>query len=87
MSRDMPLPERLLLGITRFSGPVMLVLSGRDLIAREFEGLVRDHSAWQAQFRLKPVTQHALADADHTFSSASQRNQVADWGLRWLATW
>ena len=81
------LPERLLQGFTRFQGPVMLVLSGRDLIAREFDDLVRSDGAWQEQFRLKQVTRHDLPEGDHTFSSAVQRGQVVGWGLDWLRSW
>lgn len=87
IARDGPLPERLLLGLTRFQGPVMLVLSGRDLIAREFDELATRSPAWQEQFRRKPVTRHDLPGADHTFSSAEQRNQVVDWGVAWLRGW
>lgn len=87
MSRGGPLPERLLQGLTRFAGPVMLVLSGRDLIAREFDVLVSGSPAWQEQFRRKPVTRYDLPDSDHTFSSAAQRDQVVGWGLQWLRSW
>jgi exosortase A-associated hydrolase 1 len=87
ISREGPLPERLLLGLTRFGGPVMLVLSGRDLIAREFDVLVHGSPVWQAQFQRKPVTRHDLPDGDHTFSSAAQRDQVVGWGLQWLRSW
>lgn len=81
------LPERLLQGLTRFQGPVLLVLSGRDLIAREFDQLVQGSAAWQAQFRQKALTRHDLPEGDHTFSSALLRNQVVGWGLQWLRSW
>jgi len=63
------------------------VLSGRDLVAREFDALITSSEAWQEQFRLKAVTRHDLAEADHTFSSAVQRSQVLAWGLDWLRKW
>jgi exosortase A-associated hydrolase 1 len=87
ISREGPLPDRLLQGLTRFDGPVMLVLSGRDLIAREFEAVVRDSAAWQAQFQRKPVTRLDMPEGDHTFSSAAQRDKVVAWGLEWLHSW
>lgn len=86
-ARQGSLPERLLQGMTNFQGPVLLVLSGRDLIAREFDGLVSGASAWQTQFVRKPVTRHDLPEGDHTFSSALQRQQVVSWGLSWLRNW
>jgi len=87
MSRDGALPERLLQGLTRFNGAVLLVLSGRDLIAREFDALISSSNTWQEQLRLKAVTRHDLPEADHTFSSALHRNQVVGWGLDWLGKW
>lgn len=85
--RELPLPERLLMGMQRFAGPVMLVLSGRDLIAREFETAVKASPAWQQQVARPGVTRHDLPEADHTFSSDAQRLQVANWGLTWLRSW
>jgi exosortase A-associated hydrolase 1 len=87
MPRELPLPQRLLMGLTRLNGPVMLVLSGRDLIAREFEVLVSGSATWQAQFAQKPVTRHDFPESDHTFSSATQRNDVMDRALAWLRSW
>jgi hypothetical protein len=77
----------MLQGAQRFKGAVMLVLSGRDLIAREFETLAAGSPAWQAQLQRSGLTRHDMPDADHTFSSAAQRTQVIDWGLSWLRSW
>ncbi len=85
--RDMALTDGLLLGLQRFAGPVLLVLSGRDLIAREFDVLVRGSAAWQQALSARPLQRHDMAEADHTFSSAAQRSQVATWGLDWLGSW
>lgn len=87
ISTEGSLPDRLLQGLTLFQGPVMLVLSGRDLIAREFDELITRNEKWQEQLRLKPATRHDMPEGDHTFSSAVQRNQVATWGLEWLRRW
>ncbi|MFI5445907.1 hydrolase 1, exosortase A system-associated [Polaromonas sp. UC242_47] len=87
IQRHGSLPERLLLGLTRFQGPVMLVLSGRDLIAREFDDLMNGSDAWQDELRRKPATRHDLPESDHTFSSAAQRDQVVGWGVDWLRSW
>ena len=87
LPEHLPLPARLLEGLRRFSGPVMLVLSGRDLVAREFEEVLRASPDWQAALARGNVTRHDLADADHTFSSAAQRATVVNWGLEWLRSW
>ena len=84
LSREMPLPDRLLAGLQRFNGRIMLVMSGRDLIAREFDELFKGSPQWQAEVARKDLERHDLPDGDHTFSSALQRNQVIGWGLDWL---
>lgn len=81
------LPQRLFAGFSRFAGPVMLVLSGRDLIAREFEQLIDTDPNWQKLMATKALTRHDFAEGDHTFSSAAQRNQVVTWGVDWLKAW
>ena len=87
LSREMPLPQRLLAGFERFSGSTMLVMSGRDYIAREFDELQAAEPAWQQAISRKPYVRHDMADGDHTFSSHEQRTQVITWGLDWLRTW
>lgn len=87
LDRGLPLPERMLQGAQRFNGAVMLVLSGRDLIAREFETVVAGSPAWQAQLQRQELTRYDVPDGDHTFSSAAQRAQVVGWGLDWLRRW
>jgi exosortase A-associated hydrolase 1 len=81
---DMPLPDRLLAGLRRFTGPVQMVLSGRDMVAQEFALLVKDSPAWQAALAEKPTTRHDMPLGDHTFSSAAQRDEVYTQTLAWL---
>jgi exosortase A-associated hydrolase 1 len=87
LPRDLPLPERLLAGFTRFSRKTMIVMSGRDLYAREFDDAVRANPAWQQQLDAKQAVRHDLPEADHTFSSALWRDQVVAWSLGWLRSW
>lgn len=65
----------------------MLVLSGRDLIAREFDALVAASPAWQRALAEHNTLRHDLPEGDHTFSSAVLRSRVIDWGLAWLRQW
>jgi exosortase A-associated hydrolase 1 len=81
------LPQRMLSGLQRFQRPLMLVMGGRDLIAREFDVLTKGSSVWQRELHRATVTRHDLPDADHTFSSAAQRDQVVGWGLNWIRGW
>ncbi len=86
LPRDLALPDRMLAGLTRFNGPILLVMSVRDLIAREFDECVRGSPGWQEQLKTKSVTRHDI-ESDHTFSSAAERDQVVNWGLEWLRKW
>lgn len=83
---DLPLPQRLLIGFQRFGGATLLVLSGRDLIAREFEELLANPE-WQKSMQDKALSRLDLPDADHTFSSAATRGQVVEKSVQWLKTW
>lgn len=85
--RSLPLAEGLLLGLSRFKGRLLLVQSGRDLIAREFDVVLKSSPAWQQAIAACDAQRQDLPDGDHTFSSAAQRDQVAAWALDWLADW
>lgn len=84
LSREGPLPDRLLAGLRRFQGPILLVMSGRDLIARELDELIKASPEWQAEIARHAITRHDLPEGDHTFSSDAQRSQVIAWGIDWL---
>lgn len=78
------LPERMLDDLQRAAKPALIVLSGRDYVAREFEQVCQDHAGWQ-QFLAANVVQH-LPEADHTFSGARHREEVASLSLNWCET-
>lgn len=79
-----PLPDRMLAGLSRFKGRIMLVMSGRDLISREFDDLLQAAPAWRKHLDACALVRHDLAYADHTFSTGEWRDQVAEWGIDWL---
>ena len=81
------LPERMLAGLSGFKGKVLLILSGADLTAQEFMDVAAASPAWQAQLASARTTRHELAAADHTFSRAAWRQQVATWTSDWLKSW
>ncbi len=84
VDRSLSLPMRMRECFARFSGPVLLILSGRDLTADEFKDVVAADPFWQGLLINSRVTRHDFAEADHTFSSAIWRNQVAVYTLEWL---
>jgi exosortase A-associated hydrolase 1 len=82
-----PLPERMLRGLAGFHGKVLLILSGRDLTAREFSDAVKASKPWQGVLASARVTHKTLADADHTFSRRAWRDQVSTWTGEWIKSW
>lgn len=78
------LPDRLLAGLRRFSKPVLVVLSGHDLTADEFRALLQRDERWREMLAARAYTSLELADADHTFSTATWRDEVARATLDWL---
>lgn len=84
VDRDLPLPIRMRECTKRFTKPILIILSGRDLTASEFKETVKNDSEWQSLISNPLVTRHDFPEADHTFSSAPWRNQVADWTLNWV---
>jgi hypothetical protein len=70
-----------------FRGRVLLVLSGNDLTAAEFRDTVARSGAWSEALRTNPPATVELPQADHTFSTASWRGDVAEATRSWLWQW
>ena len=82
-----PLPERMLDGLSRFQGPVLLILSGDDLTAGEFRDVVGASRAWKRQLKDRRIRRLDLAEANHTFSRRDWRDQVAAATADWVKSW
>jgi exosortase A-associated hydrolase 1 len=72
-----PLPERMLDGLKRFQGQVLVIISGKDLTAHEFIDLTNTSMDWQETLKTKPVEFFYIEHANHTFSTKEWRDQVA----------
>jgi len=81
------LPERLYQALSRFDGRMLFILSGADLTAREFRDLQTDHAHWRELMAAPRVVQAALPTANHTFSRAAWRDEVARLSAEWIASW
>ena len=81
------LPERLLAALARFDGRVLVMLSGADLTAQEFDGQASGSDAWRRLLAAPRVTRHWLDQADHTCSRRAWQDQVAGWTRDWLGSW
>jgi exosortase A-associated hydrolase 1 len=81
---DAALSERMASGLQSFNGPVLIILCENDFTAREFMQLCRIDSTWRNLLAAPRITQYILAQANHTFSQANWRHQIADWTSDWL---
>ncbi|WP_431256397.1 hydrolase 1, exosortase A system-associated [Roseateles chitinivorans] len=69
--------EQMADGLRAFGGPVLLILSGDDVCAREFQDRCRDGGpVWQGLLSRPGLRREDLPDADHTFSTAAWRAHV-----------
>jgi len=76
--------DKMMSGLDRFGGRVLLLLSGRDLTATEFEQFVRSEPR-ASSFRGPKVTTVRVPEADHTFSEETAMRTVERATSRWLA--
>ncbi|WP_077404146.1 hydrolase 1, exosortase A system-associated [Janthinobacterium sp. LM6] len=83
---DAPAPA-LLRALAQFQGKVLLILSGDDLGAREWQALLDGDPAWRAVAARAQWTQARVDGANHTFASAAWRGAVEQLCARWLQSW
>jgi exosortase A-associated hydrolase 1 len=81
------LTTRMARGLERFEGRVLVVTSGKDLVAKEFLDTIRRSPEWRRLVADPRVSHHDIADADHTFSTAAWRGEVAAVTAEWMNSW
>ena len=81
------LPERMLHGLNKFNGRILIITSGYDLTAKEFIDLVNSSKDWQKALKESNIKQHELPTANHTFSRHEWRDEVAVTTKIWLESW
>jgi len=79
-----PLAQRMAVDLSNFRGRILLILSGADLTAKEFELAAAGSTMWQKLLAEKRLTRQSLPAADHTFSRREYRDRVAQWTREWL---
>jgi exosortase A-associated hydrolase 1 len=68
---------RMLAGAAMFKGGVLLLLSGRDMVATEFELLLERSEEWRIALDPPRVVTRKLPEATHTFSRRVWRDWAA----------
>lgn len=79
-----PFQLRMRTGLSRFEGNVLVILSGEDITAAEFEQSARADRHWRSILEAPHVTIKRLPDANHTFSRAKWRSTVEQRTLEWM---
>lgn len=79
-----PYIERMREGFEAFDGKTLLIMSGDDLTAAEFRGLVKSSKPWRRLLARERCVSREIQDANHTFSSAEWRSQVESWTCDWI---
>ena len=81
---NLTLPERMLSAFSGFDGPMLIIISGNDLTAAEFESHANSPE-WQASMTRPQVRREYLPDSDHTFSRRAWRDAVSALTIKWLS--
>ncbi|UUZ51398.1 hypothetical protein LP420_19275 [Massilia sp. B-10] len=78
------LPDRMHDAFAQFGGKALVILSGADLTAREFEDLCGSSEQWKTLMQTPRITQRALPRADHTCSRREWHEQLVRWTSDWV---
>ena len=77
--------QRMEAGLAAFPRPILVLLSDRDLTAREFAAFCGRSALWGELMARDNVEVSTIAGADHTFSSAEALEAAGNLSLQWLA--
>lgn len=80
-----PFQQRMAQAWHQFAEPVCLILSGDDYTAKEFQEYASTNPAWKNYLGHAQLQRHEVPHVDHTFSSATSRQQAEQITLDWLA--
>lgn len=80
---ELPFPRRMAEGLSQFRGKVLLIQSGQDFVAREFDALLQGDPVWKGLARDR-MERFDLKEADHTFSTEAWRQAVAGKTASWV---
>lgn len=81
----LPFEQRMCRGLARFRGDVMMLMSGRSLLSKEFDELVASRPDWQQALRSpRSLQRHELPEADQAFSAVQTRREVNQLVLAWM---
>lgn len=74
----------MLKSIGTYQRPVLLMISGRDLTAKEFTDLAKDDLRWRKALNRPSVTILDLPNANHTMSTSEDLEAAGSMSVEWL---
>lgn len=83
-SPRVPFQARMMQGLASFHRPILLILSGNDVTANEFRQFMRQDRFRRQLLAAENVTIVEMPSADHTFSNAAAKAEVARLTLGWV---
>jgi exosortase A-associated hydrolase 1 len=81
---DLSFRHILPLALRKFDGQILLILSGKDYVAKEFLDCATTDPSWSGILENSTIQRFDIASADHTFSSVAWRLQVEQQTIDWL---
>ena len=82
-----PFTPRMLEGLKRFRGRILLMMSGQSLTSQEFDELVARVPEWKKAVRAANIERADILEADQAFSTIEARERMIATAEQWLARW
>lgn len=80
-----PFQQRMALAWHQFPGQILLILSGNDYTAKEFQEFASADPHWKNYLAHARLQRHEVPGVDHTFSGAASRQQAERLTREWFA--
>ena len=84
---DVPFPDQMLAGMQGYHGRILLLMSGRSIVSREFDELVKASGDWKQALGKLDVTRIDFPEADQAFSTVEARHEQIERSSNWLLEW
>jgi len=81
-----PFQQRMAIAWHQFPGQILLILSGEDYTAKEFQEFASANPQWKNYLAHARLQRHEVPGVDHTFSGAASRGQAEKISLEWIST-
>lgn len=81
----LPFVTRMRIGLTRFNGDMLLLMSGKSMVSKEFDELVASDPGWMRALQSpRLLARHDMPNADQTYSSIASRAEVIAVARAWM---